>query len=310
MATTPRLELRHLILLAALADAPSMAVAAQLLGLTQSALSHRLREAERRLATPLFLRTTKGLVLTPAGDRLLLTARRLLQDQTRAESDVAQIAASGATAVGRLAQGLFAAMPWYADFYRHCADELPDLQLEVVADATERPLELLAEGALDMALIAGESWRPGIKRSRAFTDSLVAVFAPQHAWRKKCFITPDDVASETFLSANFTITPGFEHQRFMQPAGRFPKRVIKVGKLEALLELVAAGIGVAIQPAWPLKAWIETGHLETRPLGNAGLPLDWHCAIRDSDDMAAPGPRLAKALVRWCAKSQWFSQTR
>ncbi len=302
----PRLELRHLAMLVGIAEAPSMSVAAELLGLTQSALSHRLREAERRLGTALFHRERRGLTLTPAGERLLLTARRLLADLARTESDVAQIAESGITAVARLGQAIYAALPWYAAFHAHAGRLLPEVQLELQSDTAERPLELLAEGVLDLAIVAGGAWRPGVTRQRLFVDALVAVAAPTHPWARQPHVTALDLSREVFLSTGFAVAPGFEHQRFMTPAGLYPRRVIKVGRPEAALELTAAGQGVCIRARWATRGWEAAGRVVTRPLGPEGLPLEWFAATRESDPPDSPGRRVATVLADWCAATGGF----
>src|SRR2546430_8748358 len=79
------LEVRHLQLIAAVADVGSLTRAGDRLHLTQSALSHQLRDIEARLGAPLFLRVGKRLVLTPAGERLLASARDVLERLERAQ---------------------------------------------------------------------------------------------------------------------------------------------------------------------------------------------------------------------------------
>ena len=71
MAMDVKLEIRHLRLLAAVAQTGSVTEAGKRLHLTQSALSHQLRDAEEKLGTALFLRLGKRMVLTPAGEKLL-----------------------------------------------------------------------------------------------------------------------------------------------------------------------------------------------------------------------------------------------
>jgi LysR family transcriptional regulator for metE and metH len=308
----PRLEMRHLAMLITVADAPSMAQAAALLGLTQSALSHRLREAERRLDAQLFLRERKRLKLTPSGERLLLTARRLVTDLARAESDAMQIAHAGVSAVVRLGQSHFGIVPWYADFYAYAAQQLPDLQVEAMADAADRPLDLLAEGVVDVAILGGDLERPGVRKQALFEDSLVAIAPLGHRWESLAAVQPDDLVEETFLSYGFIVTPGYENRRFMRASGRFPKHILKVGsKPEALMELVAAGQGVSIMAAWATVPMVAAGRLVARPLQlpgkPLGLPLAWHAATREADPRDAPGPRLAAALVAWCRATGGFS---
>src|SRR5689334_21620797 len=89
------LEVRHLRLIAAIADAGSMTRAADRLCLTQSALSHQLRDVESRFQTTFFVRLGRRLVLTAAGRRLLECARRVLGDLERAEEDIRRLAGHG-----------------------------------------------------------------------------------------------------------------------------------------------------------------------------------------------------------------------
>src|SRR5215813_8959956 len=72
------LEVRHLRLVKEVSGAGSLTRAGASLHLTQSALSHQLRDIESRLGTPLFLRVGKRMMLTPAGERLLASARDVL----------------------------------------------------------------------------------------------------------------------------------------------------------------------------------------------------------------------------------------
>jgi LysR family transcriptional regulator for metE and metH len=86
-------EIRHLRLVIAVADTGTLTRAADRLHLTQSALSHQLRDVEERLRTPLFHRVGKRMILTQAGTRVLISARRVLRDLEDAENDVHLLAA-------------------------------------------------------------------------------------------------------------------------------------------------------------------------------------------------------------------------
>src|SRR6185436_17650802 len=89
------LDVRHLQLVAGIARDGSMTKAAHGLHLTQSALSHQLRDIESRFNTPFFLRVGKRMVLTAAGRRVLESATRILEDLARAEEDIRRIAGNG-----------------------------------------------------------------------------------------------------------------------------------------------------------------------------------------------------------------------
>src|SRR5438093_8523375 len=86
------LEVRHLRLVSAVAELGSLTRAGDRLHLTQSALSHQLRDIESRLGTPLFLRVGKRMVLTPAGERLLRSAESVLTTIERTEDAIRNLA--------------------------------------------------------------------------------------------------------------------------------------------------------------------------------------------------------------------------
>ena len=86
------LEVRHLKLVAAVAEEGSVTRAGERLHLTQSALSHQLLDIEERLGTPLFHRLSRRMLLTPSGQRLLDTAKRVLGDLGQTEEDLRRFA--------------------------------------------------------------------------------------------------------------------------------------------------------------------------------------------------------------------------
>src|SRR3569833_1570859 len=86
------LELRHLRSLAAIEEENSLARAAERVHITQSALSHQIKAMERYYGTPLFLRNTKPLRLTSAGQKILELARHKLPKNTRTEKELLRVA--------------------------------------------------------------------------------------------------------------------------------------------------------------------------------------------------------------------------
>src|SRR5580765_3953113 len=82
------LEVRHLRLVMAVAEEGSVTAASRRLHVTQSALSHQLRDAEEKVGAPLFLRLSKRMVPTPAGERLLQSARMVLGELERTSREI------------------------------------------------------------------------------------------------------------------------------------------------------------------------------------------------------------------------------
>src|SRR3981189_547900 len=141
------LEIRHLKLLTAVADEESVTAAGKRLHLTQSALSHQLRDAEEMLGTPLFLRLGKRMALTAAGKKLLEAARRILKDLKEAESQV--LGLNGDThGVIRLSTECYTCYHWLPPVLSSFHSRFPKVEISIDMDAHHNPAEELLAGNL------------------------------------------------------------------------------------------------------------------------------------------------------------------
>src|SRR5438105_2984895 len=153
---TMNLDIRHLKLVVAVTEEKSVTKAGEMLHLTQSALSHQLREIEDKLGTPLFLRMNKKMILTQAGERLLSTARQVLDEMKQAEDQIAQMAASRQGTL-RISTECYTCYHWLPDVMKEFRRKFPDVEVKIDAEATHRPIQALLRGKLDLAIVS--DWR-------------------------------------------------------------------------------------------------------------------------------------------------------
>lgn len=123
------LEIKHLRTLTALAEQGSLAGAAQSLNLTQSALSHQLKELETRLGLELFLRKSRPLVLTAAGQQLLALARQVLPALAQTEKQL-QALHSGDAGRLHLALDCHSCIQWLLPLLPDFRRQWPGVDLE------------------------------------------------------------------------------------------------------------------------------------------------------------------------------------
>lgn len=295
----PRLNLRHLRMIVAIAESGGVGGAANLLGVTSSAVTHRIREAERRLGLALYDRVKGRLRPTPAGEVLRNTAERLLTDLDRAEAD-AYALAGGIEHVVRLGIGFYTAYHWLPGFLGRLAVTAPEIEIEIVAGAARQPLGMLLDGGIDLAIVAGDPAGPGVAGFRLFDDELVAIMAPGHPLAVRPYIVADDFVEEAYLTYSYSTIPGHEHDRVFRPAGVHPRRYVNVELPEAIVELVAAGFGVSILARWAVAPHIRWGSIAHARVTEGGLDMAWYAAVRESDGTDSPSHRLARALGDWC----------
>src|SRR5690625_2251802 len=290
-----QLDLRHYETVVAIVDLGTMTAAARELHITQSALSHRLAEAEQRLGVKLFDRgRQRRLTPTRAGLVIHQSAGRALAELARTEQ-LLLADRRGVTSVVRIAVGNYDSYHWFPRFLAASTRRDPDIELDLVVEV-DAAGDALASGSVDLVLAPGE---PGgaVELTPLFVDELVLVAAPDHPLAGRQHVEVADLVDQTYLTYNPTPTPGFEYDRFIRPGEHYPGVVRVVPQTSAIVELVAAGAGVSILSRWALSPSIESGRITAIRCGSDGLPLTWNAVTRRSEPADSPVRRVAGHLV-------------
>lgn len=288
------LDVRHYETVAAIVELGSMTAAARDLSTTQSALSHRLADAERRLGVQLFERSPRRrLRPTRAGLAVHQTASRALADLERCEA-LFRSETPGITSLVRIAVGSYDCYHWYPGFLETVRVDHPTIELELVV-VGDNPSEALGATTADLVLAPS---RPSgsIECQPAFHDELVLITSPDHPLAQRHHVDAHELAELTYFTYNPSPAPGFEYDQFIRPAEAYPMVVTVVPSTGAISELVAAGVGVSILSRWALAPMIDGGRLAAIPCGADGLDLDWHIALRANEPESSPVRLIADAL--------------
>jgi LysR family transcriptional regulator for metE and metH len=266
------LEIRHLKLVVAVAETGSVTAASKRLHVTQSALSHQLRDAEEKVGTRLFLRSSKRMVPTIAGERMLRSARTILKelDTTRRE-----IAGNGQDAgLIRLSTECYTCYHWLPPLLKEFRAKYPKVEISIDGDATHDPLAALRDGRLDVGIVSGPIQDTRLRVDELFEDDLVLVMSSDHRLARKRSVRAEDLAGETML-----IYPPRKEStllnRVLHPAGIVPAAVLEVALTEAILEFASAGMGIGLLARWAAEPWVKTGCIAARPLSNGGYRRNW-----------------------------------
>lgn len=271
---SPTLEVRHLSLVSEIAGTGSVTRAAERLHLTQSALSHQLRDIESRLSVQLFLRLGKRMVLTPEGERVLGAARRILDEIARAEDDLRLMSQHG-KGVLRLCTQCNTGYHWLPPLLQSFHRKYPGVDVQIVVNATDRPIEALLEGQIDLAVVTSAVDDKRLLSAPLFEDELVAVVAPSHPFAKRAYIDPDDFADEHLIIYKADRSDSYTFTRILAPAGVEPARVSQVPLTEAILELVKAGLGVSVMARWAIEPAVKAGAVRAIRITRRGIFRPW-----------------------------------
>ena len=272
------LETRHLRLVAAVAEHGTLTKAGRVLHLTQSGLSRQLLDLETRLGLPLFHRLGKRMVPTPAGERLLVAARRALPQLSDVEEELRRLA-RGRAAILRVSTECYTCYHWLPGVLPRFARRFPEVDVQIVAEATHHPVPALLDGRIDLAIVSNDDRDDRLAYVSLFTDELVALLRPDHPLSDKPFLTAADFADQHLFV--YLLPPGENDvfTKLLMPAGVMPRRVSGVQLTEAILELVKGGAGMAVLARWAVAPYLNTGELTAVPLTRRGLERRWRAAM-------------------------------
>jgi LysR family transcriptional regulator for metE and metH len=263
------LELRHLQTLLALVETGTLSKAAARVFLTQSALSHQIKQLEDHYGVALFERKTQPLRLSPAGQRLHSLAGTVMKAVREAERDVARIA-QGNSGQLRIAVECHTCFDWLMPAMDQFREHWPEIELDLVSGFHVDPLALLREDRAELVVVSEPQAREGVAFHPLFRFEIVGLVSRQHPLAPKAFLTPEDFAGETLLSYPVPEDMLDIVRKVLKPRGIEPKR--RTAELTvAILQLVASRRGIAALPNWTVQSYLEREYVLAKPIGETGL---------------------------------------
>jgi LysR family transcriptional regulator for metE and metH len=290
------IEIRHLKTLATLRDQGSLVDAAESLFVTQSALSHQLKDLEDRLGCSLFVRKTKPPRFTSAGRRLLNLADEILPRVKSAERDVSRLAGGEA---GRLnicieCHSCFQWLIPCLDLYRA---NWPEVELDLSGGFSFAPLPALVRGDLDLVITSDPLELPGITYAPLFSYEAMLAVSSGHLLNGRFAVRPNDLVSEMLITYPVDRGRLDVFTRFLEPADVEPLSVRTAELTPMIIQLVASGRGVACLPNWALTEYLAQGTVVAKKLGENGLWCTLYAAVREDQlEMAFVKDFLATAV--------------
>ena len=275
------LEVRHLRTLVALRDSGSLVRAAQLLNLTQSALSHQIKLLEDRYGQPLFERKSVPPQFTAVGERLLALADAVLPQVEGAERDIARLVL-GQGGQMRIAVECHTCFDWLMPAMDAFRTRWPEVELDIVSGFHADPVGLLHQGRADVAIVSEvDADEAGVDYHALFGFEIRALLANTHPLVAKPHLVAQDFADQTIITYPVPDEMLDLIRQVLEPAGvRPPRRTTEL--TVAMLQLVASGRGVAALPLWAVQSYLDRGYVTARPIGDKGLRGELHVACLPS----------------------------
>jgi LysR family transcriptional regulator for metE and metH len=280
------IEFRHLRTIRAIHQAGGLGRAAELLNITQSALSHQVKGLEEQAGVELFVRRSKPLKLSAAGQRLLRLAERVLPEMDAIEEEFRALR-SGKTGRLHIAIECHACFEWLFPVLEQFRRAWPEVDVDIRPGLAFDALPALMREEVDLVISSDPEDLDGIDFTPLFDYAPVFVASAQHPLAQKDFVVAEDFRDEVLITYPVERARLDVFTQLLTPAKVEPRAIRQVELTAVILLLVASNRGVAVLPDWVLRDVRYHSDYVTRPLTENGVTRRLFAATR-ADDTRKP----------------------
>lgn len=268
------LDSRQLRAFASLARTGSFTATAHELHLSQSAISHSMKALETEIGCRLLSRLGKSVVLTEAGEALLVRVHRVLQEMTAAREELGRLGKWGQSRL-RIGASTTACQYILPAVLREFKESFPRCAISIEPGDTPEAIESLLAHRIDLAVNLEPRRQDTLEFRPLFTDELQFVVDPLHPWARTGKISRSDIAQQNYILYGKTSYTFQMIETYFREEKIVLNSLLDLGNMEAIKELVKLGLGISILAPWTARPELEKGSLVALPLGKRKLKRRW-----------------------------------
>jgi LysR family transcriptional regulator for metE and metH len=276
------LEFRHLRTIRAIHQAGGLARAADILNMTQSALSHQVKGLEDQAGIELFVRRSKPMRLSAAGLRMLKLAERILPEIDALEEEFRALK-SGKTGRLHIAIECHACFDWLFPVLEQFRHAWPEVDVDIRAGLAFDAIPALLREEVDLVISSDPVRLDGVVYNPLFDYHPTFVASKDHPLASKDWVGAEDFRDEVLITYPVSRDKLDIFTELLTPAKIEPRGQRPVELTAVILMLVGSNRGVAVLPDWVLRDVRSHADYITRPLGPKTITRRLYAATREED---------------------------
>lgn len=277
------LERIHLAIIQQVKKQGSLTAAAEVLHVTQSALSHSMKKLEQQLGTEIWRREGRNLQLTQSGEYLLAVANRILPQLEMAEEQLLQFA-QGERGTLHIGMECHPCYQWLLKVVSPYLTTWPDVDVDVKQKFQFGGIDALLGYEIDLLVTPDPLYKPELIFEPVFDYEQVLVVAKDHALATLDYVKPEHLVEEVLISYPVDIDRLDIYNQFLLPAGITPKQHKTIETTDIMLQMVSSNRGVTALPRWLIEAeYANKLPIVPLRLGPNGIPKQIFLGMRKTD---------------------------
>lgn len=266
----------------------SFSKAAEAKFMTQSAMSHLIKNLENELGMKLLSRQGKKVVTTPAGRIFYEGATQILEQYRRMEQDIYGLMQKikGPLPVGSSATAATYLLP---QVFYNFSRSYPEVQIKLSVSSAETIIDDLLEGRIDIGVIEGKRSRPNISFEEIAEDEIVIIASDENPLAVKDPLNVDDLVSQPFImpeanSGMREFIDDFLFSKNIDPANL--KIAMTLDNTELIVQMVQSGIGISFVSKWSVFRPIKEGTIKILKVSGRRLLRKFYLIAADKESLS------------------------
>lgn len=296
------LERMHLSILREVDRQGSLTAAAGVLCLTQPALSHAMKKIEAYYGVRVWTKEGRQLRLTQSGRYLLDVANRLLPQLEQAEARLREYA-QGRRGTLRIGMECHPCYQWLTRVVAPYLRQWPDVDVDVRQKFQFGGVGALFAYDIDVLVTPDPLYKKGLRYQPVFDYEQRLVVPTNHPLAQAAYVRPEQLSPEVLITYPVELERLDIYSQFLLPAGCSPRRHMAIETTDIMIQMVAAGRGVAALPGWLVDTYSSQAAVTSVRLGKGGIQKQIFLGTRTADlgtdyldafiDLAGSFPRAA-----------------
>jgi LysR family transcriptional regulator for metE and metH len=250
--------------------------------LTQSALSHQLKELEERLGFKVFLRTRNKWRLTNEGDELYKLGNSIIESIEKGFQNI-ELLRTGSVGTIKVSTECYSFYQGLSSFIQKMGLLYPEIDVDLILEATHHPITKILSNEIDIAIVTSRPTNETLSSIEVYEDEIFAIMHKENSLNKDAFLDTNNFSDAHLIIHSFPLESVSVYEQFLKPNKITPFKITAIPLTEVALEMVDANMGIMCMPKWALKSFKISDNLILKKIGENGLKRTHYLVFRKSD---------------------------